>query len=83
MATAHKMIFIYVIKSKVKKFRYIGITNNINRRIFEHNNGKNKSTKAYTPFDLVLKEEYHNYPEARVREKFLKSGKGREFLDKI
>jgi len=44
------MIFIYVIKSKEKKFRYVGITNNIKRRIAEHNSGKNKSTAPYYPF---------------------------------
>ena len=50
------MIFIYAIKSRVRKFRYVGITNDLARRIKEHNSGKNKSTTKYVPFDLVLKE---------------------------
>ena len=77
------MIFIYVIKSREKKFRYIGITNNLTRRINEHNSRKNISTAPYAPFDLMLKEEYDGYPEARKREKFLKSGQGRKFLDML
>lgn len=77
------MIFIYVIKSKEKKFRYVGITNDYKRRFQEHNQGKNKSTKFYLPFDLICLEEYSDYIEARKREKFLKSGKGREFLDTL
>lgn len=77
------MIFVYVIKSKEKKFRYIGITNDYKRRLEEHNQGKNKSTKFYRPFDLISLKEYSNYKEARKIEKFLKSGKGREFLEKL
>ena len=77
------MIYVYVIKSSIKKFRYVGITNDLDRRIKEHNSGKNKSTTLYLPFDLVLKEEYADYLEARKREKFLKSGQGRKFLDSL
>lgn len=77
------MIFIYVIKSREKKFRYVGIADSIERRIKEHNSRKNKSTAPYAPFDLILKEEYDNYAKAREREKFLKSGQGRKFLDTL
>lgn len=77
------MIFVYVIKSKVHKFRYVGISSDIGRRLFEHNNGKNKSTKNYRPYDLILSEQYENYKVARAREKFLKSGQGRKVLDNI
>ncbi len=77
------MIFIYVIKSKEKNFRYVGITDNLLRRIKEHNAKKSKSTGPYAPFDLELKEEYSSYLEARKREKFLKSGQGRKFLDSL
>ena len=61
----------------------MGITNDTKRRLTEHNNGKNKSTAFYKPFDLILKEEYKDYKKARTREKFLKSGQGRKFLDTL
>lgn len=77
------MIYIYVIESKIKKFRYVGITNDLIRRIHEHNCGKNKSTAPYHPFILRLKEEYADYSDARIREKFLKSGQGRKMLDLV
>lgn len=77
------MIYIYVIESKIRKFRYVGITNNTERRLKEHNTGKNKSTAFYKPFDLKLKEDYSDYKEARIREKFLKSGQGRKLLDSL
>jgi len=77
------MIYVYVIKSQGQIFRYVGITNNILRRINQHNEKKNKSTAPYTPFKLIMKEEYKDYSAARVREKFLKSGQGRKFLDTL
>lgn len=77
------MIYVYVIKSKHKKFRYVGITSSITRRIKEHNSGKNLSTKPYAPFDFQIKEKYDTYAEARNREVFLKSGQGRKFLDSL
>lgn len=77
------MIFVYVIKSQKFKFRYVGITDNLERRLVEHNSGKNNSTSFYEPFDLLYTEEYKDYQEARNREKFLKSGQGRKFLDKL
>ena len=45
--------------------------------------GQNRSTKAYKPFELILKEEFPTRDEARQREKYLKSGIGKEFLKKL
>ena len=78
-----QMIFVYVIKSKCKNFRYVGITNDLKRRLQDHNAGKNISTRAYKPFDVIHSECYENYVKARVREKFFKSGQGRKYLDEI
>lgn len=74
------MYTIYIIKSKVKNFTYVGFTNNLERRLFEHNSGYNKSTKAFLPFDLVYSEEIENSIEARKREKFLKVEKEENLL---
>ena len=77
------MVYVYVIKSLIKNYRYVGITNNIQRRFVQHNLGYNKGTKPFHPFKLILTETYENYIEARKREKFLKSGMGRKFLDSL
>ena len=74
------MYYTYVIKSKIRNYIYVGITSNIERRFKEHNNGKNKTTKPYRPFDLLFKESYSTREEARKREKYLKSGIGKEFI---
>ena len=74
--------FIYVLKSQVDGRLYKGLTNNIERRIYEHNNGNTKSTRSYRPWKLVHKESFDSRAEAREKEKYLKSGIGREFLKK-
>ncbi|MDO8557308.1 MAG: GIY-YIG nuclease family protein [Candidatus Jorgensenbacteria bacterium] len=76
------MISVYVILG-ADNFRYIGITSNLKRRIKEHNFGKNKSTRNYAPFRIFHTELFPDYIEARKREKFLKSGAGRKFLDNL
>ena len=56
------------------------MTNDLNRRLEEHNTGKNKSTKAYLPYKLIYSEIHPNRIEARKKEKYFKSGIGKEFL---
>ena len=56
------------------------MTNDLERRIAEHNNGVNKSTKAYRPFKLIYSETFPDRISARAKEKYLKSGIGKEFL---
>jgi putative endonuclease len=53
------------------------------RRISDHNNGYNKTTKPYKPFKTILIEEYPARALARQREKYLKSGVGKEYLKSI
>ena len=77
------MIYLYVIQSLNHNFRYVGITNNLEKRIEQHNRGYNISTKQYKPFKLLLSESFNDYKEARQREVFLKSGQGRKFLDSL
>ena len=48
------MYYVYAISSKTRKYIYVGITNNLSRRIDEHNRGYNKTTRAYRPFKLIL-----------------------------
>ncbi|HKL08394.1 MAG TPA: GIY-YIG nuclease family protein [Bacteroidales bacterium] len=74
------MFFVYIIKSQTDGRLYKGFTNNLERRLKEHNFGKNKTTAPYKPWILVYKETYQTRIEARDREKYFKSGAGREFL---
>lgn len=72
--------YVYVISSSIRPYIYVGLTNDVERRFAEHNKGYNKTTKPYGPFVILLTEEYENRPHARVREKYLKSGIGKEWL---
>ena len=73
---------VYIIKSRKDKKRYIGCTKNIVRRLDEHNKGLVKSTKNRRPLELIYNGEFENKSDAFARERFFKSGKGREYLDR-
>ncbi len=72
--------YVYVLKSKRDGRIYKGFTTRLQERIKEHNNGKTKSTKGYRPWELVYYEIFFNEKEAIEREKYFKTGSGREFL---
>lgn len=55
------------------------MSNDLVRRLAEHNEGRNKSTKAYSPWEIVVKELFETRKEARKREKYLKSAAGRKW----
>lgn len=74
------MFFVYVIKSVNNGRLYKGFTTNIEKRLKEHNSGRTRSTSPYKPWILVYYEEVESREEARKREKYLKSGIGREYL---
>jgi putative endonuclease len=77
------MFYAYVLKSLRNGRHYTGSTNNLERRISEHNSGQTKYTRQTRPFELIYKESYNTKLEASKRERFLKTGKGREFLKQI
>ncbi|MBU2539872.1 GIY-YIG nuclease family protein [Patescibacteria group bacterium] len=74
------MYYVYVLKSDKNGRFYIGSTNNIQRRLLEHNTGKSRYTKSTIPFRLIYKEIYETRKEAVKRERALKSGQGRQSL---
>lgn len=73
---------VYVIRSE-EGFRYTGFTENIEKRLIEHNEKKlSLWTKRGTNWDLIYKEEFEDKTEALKREKWFKTGVGRDFLKK-
>ena len=76
------MFIVYVLRSRKNGKRYVGYTGkDVNDRLYEHNIGSNAYTRRNRPFDLCYSEQYTDKSEAMLREKFLKSGQGRKFLD--
>lgn len=77
------MCYIYAISSINKKYIYVGFTNNLERRLKQHNLGYEKTTKPYLPFILIYTETCDSRIEARIREKYWKSRIGKEKLKEI
>ena len=75
-----KFYYIYVLYNKTKNFIYIGFSEDLKARVISHNKGKNKSTKTYLPLELIHYEAYRNIKDAKRREKYLKTNKGRTTL---
>ena len=77
--------YVYIIKNLNDESFYTGLTNDLQRRLSEHNGHKNstKSTLSKTDYILIHAEQHNSKLEARKREKFWKSGYGRELRNKI
>jgi putative endonuclease len=72
--------YVYAIRSLVRSYIYVGLTSNIEDRVARHNGGRERTTRAYRPFELLWIEEFETRVDARKQEKYLKSGSGKEFL---
>jgi putative endonuclease len=66
------MFYVYILKSLKDDKLYIGSTNDLKRRLSEHNNGLNRSTKARRPFEIRYYEACFSNNDARKREYNLK-----------
>ncbi len=76
--------YVYILISEIRKnWSYVGQTDNLERRINEHNKGKVKSTKGMCPLKIVHTESYLSRDKSLMRENYLKSGSGREEKKKI
>jgi len=75
--------YVYVLESKQTKNPYIGYCTDLQRRLKEHNEGKSRYTKKYTPWRLIHYEAYTNIKDARHREKYLKSNHGAQTLKRL
>jgi len=76
-------MFVYVLKSLRDGRRYVGMTENLPRRLEEHNKGLERSTRGRRPFELLYYEEVADRISARGREKYFKSAAGRRYLARI
>ena len=75
------MYFIYAISSIYFNYIYVGMTKDVEKRVQQHNSGRQRSTQPYKPFELIFVEEVNgSRNDARAREKYWKSGIGKEKL---
>jgi predicted GIY-YIG superfamily endonuclease len=76
------MWFVYIFKSVNSEFIYIGSTNNLSRRLEEHNNLKVQSTRPYSPFEVEAYVAVKTETKARELEQYFKTGSGKAILKK-
>ena len=77
------LYIVYAIESEVDARIYVGFSNDVAKRLKQHNARKTKSTKGFIPWKIIYTEEIMGRLNARDREKYLKSGIGKEFLKQI
>ena len=77
------MHYVYVLKSEEDKNFYTGCTKDLRKRLLLHNSGNIYSTKRRKPLKLVCYEAFINQKDAFTRERWLKTGWGRNQLKKI
>lgn len=76
------MWYVYILRSKKDKYFYVGLTNNLIKRVEFHNHGKVYSTRSRIPLYIVYYEAHHNKNDAAAQEQFLKSGWGKNWIKK-
>lgn len=83
VASKKSMYKVYVLESVRTRKWYIGFTpSDVIKRLNRHNKGEIVSSKSFRPWKLIYYESYLNRKDATGREKFLKSGAGKNFLKK-
>ncbi len=75
-----KFYYVYVLQSEKDGNFYVGYTNDIKRRLEEHNSGKVPSTKDRKPLKLIYWEGCLNQQDATRREKYLKTAWGKRYI---
>lgn len=72
------MYYVYLLRSKTKQDQlYVGYTEDVEARLKKHNAGEVRSTKPYRPWVLIYYEAFTSKKDAKQREQYLKTTKGR------
>ena len=77
------MYTVYILRSlKDSKRHYVGITQDLERRLKEHNNKQSVYSSVYAPWELETFVTFKNITLAESFERYLKTGSGNAFLRK-
>jgi putative endonuclease len=78
-----RAVKVYVLRSEMNGDLYVGIAYDEVNRLKEHNAGKSRYTKGLRPWKIIYVESFPDWKSARDREKYLKSGVGKEYIKKL
>lgn len=76
------MHYVYILCSRKDGNLYVGYTNDLKQRLRKHNSGKVQATAHRLPLALIYYEAYLNEWDAREKERYLKTGWGRNYIRK-
>jgi len=77
------MFSVYVLRSGKTSRRYVGSCGDLSDRLRRHNAGESPATKHGLPWTLIHEEQFPTRAEAMARERFYKTGRGRDALNKL
>jgi putative endonuclease len=80
---ADSMFQVYVLRSRKTARRYVGSCEDLDDRVRRHNAGESKATKHGVPWAVIHNERFSTRAEATRRERYYKTGRGRDELDRI
>ncbi len=76
-------MYLYIIQSQSTNRYYIGVSENVENRLNQHNSGNTRSTRNKGPWKLNFAQKFANKKEAMAEERKLKKWKSRTILEKI
>jgi len=75
--------YVYVLESLQNNDLYIGCSDDLRKRLGEHNKGLNRSTKSKKPWKIIHYEAYLRKDDALRREHYLKTSQGSRLLKRM
>jgi putative endonuclease len=78
-----KYYYVYFLQSSINNRYYIGTSDNVVKRLNQHNSGLSKSTAPYRPWKVIKIEKFDSIESAYQRERFIKKKKSRKIIEKI
>jgi putative endonuclease len=77
------MPYLYILLNETGTRTYTGVSQNVEQRLKEHNEGHVKSSRPYRPYRIIYSKEFATLSEARREEQFYKSATGRRRLKEM
>jgi len=78
-----KFHYVYILRSLKDRLFYVGYSEDLKTRVYDHNMGKNVSTKSRRPLELIFYEAFPNKYDALKRERYFKTTKGKAVLKEM
>ncbi|HRH25112.1 MAG TPA: GIY-YIG nuclease family protein [Candidatus Paceibacterota bacterium] len=76
------MYYVYILKSEKDSSYYKGVTENLKKRVYDHNHGSNKYSSSKAPFKIIWYCAFEQKQKALDFEKYIKHGSGFAFVKK-